>query len=433
MADAVVVIMLVTSLLLVLFAAAPPAAALTTSSSSNRNRVIIPNHPDLDDSKKHGVIHVAVHTPLPHVSPERAQQAWLEYQWKRGGDLLGVFVQTEEENEKSLPRRTLFPVGIQEELLRLEEEEESDDQCDSLLRYRVIDQGLLSNELVPDSHRGEVRFLQNADNKDSTEMVWQVDYQAQHRRDFWQAVTQLNIESASRNLASYLAQPVTYARTTHLRFNVNDVSKTKIDKFLADKWVDFVWNRGGGLPVPSVQLDSQRRVVVPPFLVERLVSIQDDDGTTAIEYTVDNPGLFTYQVHSHRGRVRFLVDETAANTGDGNVDATMIWEVEIRPLRGWAWLVQPFTAAIVSTICRNFKTHLREPGAKVKLAPPRGQGEAFGEIAKDSWLGGVLAAHLEDRRSTLEQTFAIFQPWTWGRSSATDEPGEGEEWTRSTA
>ena len=265
-------------------------------------------------------------------------------------------------------------------------------------------------------------------------MVWQVDFQAQNRRDLWQAVTQLNIESASRNLASYLAPPVTYTRTTHLRFNVKDVSKKKSDKFLADQWVDFVWNRGGGLPVPVVQLDSQRRVVVPPFLVERLVSIQDDDGTTtAIEYTVDNPGLFTYQVHSHRGRVRFLVDETTAKTNDGDVDATMIWEVEIRPLRGWAWLVQPFTAAIVSTISRNFKTHLREPGATVKLAPPRGQGEAFGEIAKDSWLGGVLAAHLEDRRSTLEQTFAIFQPWTWGRSSATDEPGEGEEWARSTS
>ena len=122
MADAVVVAIVLVITLLWVFAAAPPAAALTTS-SRNRNRMTPPiiskNDPNLD---KHGTIHVAVHTPLPHVSPERAQQAWLEYQWKRGGDLLGVWVQTEEEeNEKSLARRTLFPVGMQEELLRLEE------------------------------------------------------------------------------------------------------------------------------------------------------------------------------------------------------------------------------------------------------------------------------------------------------------------------
>jgi hypothetical protein len=64
----------------------------------------------------------------------------------------------------------------------------------------------------------------------------------------------------------------------------------------------------------------------------------------------------------------------------------------------------------------------------VELKAPRGGSDSsFGNIPKDTWLGGVLAAHLTDKRSTVEQTIAMIQPWTWGRS--TDEIGEGEEWT----
>ena len=45
----------------------------------------------------------------------------------------------------------------------------------------------------------------------------------------------------------------------------------------------------------------------------------------------------------------------------------MVWEVEIRPFRGWAWIVEPFTAAVITTLARNFKVHVNEPGATVKL------------------------------------------------------------------
>jgi len=34
-------------------------------------------------------------------------------------------------------------------------------------------------------------------------------------------------------------------------------------------------------------------------------------------------------------------------------------------------------------------------------------------VSKDSWLGGVLASHLSDTRPVVEQTLAIFQPWSW--------------------
>ena len=105
----------------------------------------------------------------------------------------------------------------------------------------------------------------------------------------------------------------------------------------------------------------------------------------------------------------------------------MVWEVEVRPLRGWSGLVKPFTAAIVSTIARNLQARLAEPGARVELAGPRGSGPPLGSVAKDSWLGGVLAAHLADRRDVMEQTRAMLQPWTWGRSE--DGPDDFEEWT----
>jgi hypothetical protein len=78
-------------------------------------------------------------------------------------------------------------------------------------------------------------------------------------------------------------------------------------------------------------------------------------------------------------------------------------------------------------VARDFKVRVTEPGSTVKLAPPRGKGKAFGQVRKEMRLGGVLAAHLSDQRSTVEQTIAIFQPWTWGRN--TDDDGEREEWT----
>ena len=53
--------------------------------------------------------------------------------------------------------------------------------------------------------------------------------------------------------------------------------------------------------------------------------------------------------------------------------------------------------------------------------------EVFLQIRKDSWLGGVLDAHLTDGRSTIEQSLSMLQPWTWGR---VDEDGEEESWSR---
>lgn len=285
-------------------------------------------------------IHVRVERIFPRVSPQQAKEAWLDYQWKRGGGLLGILVIPEQE-EENRQRRRILPLGMQEELLYDEGSSNFLSLC-----YKVTDQGMFSTELVPDSHEATVTF-QPASN-DATKMVWEVECAAKNRRDLWQAITQFNIETVSDNLTSYLLPPIKYTRTTKLSINLDEFAASK--EALADEWVDFVWARGGGLPVPFLSLDNQRRIVIPPFLVERLVSSSDYG---QIEYTVDNPGLFTYQVHTHRGRVRFKPRERNQDSSSATQSFDMIWEVEIRPMNGFGWLVRPFTAAVVSTISRN--------------------------------------------------------------------------------
>lgn len=110
----------------------------------------------------------------------------------------------------------------------------------------------------------------------------------------------------------------------------------------------------------------------------------------------------------------------------------MKWEIEIRPYpEPWVTIVKVFTAAVVSAYARNFKCHIREGSdIMVSLKPPRGASDStLLQVRKDSWVGGVLDAHLKDKRSTIDQTLAILQPWTWGRTADDDEEDEGEEWT----
>ena len=333
---------------------------------------------------------------LTGVTPSQAKEAWLSYQWKKGGGL-PVFVTHSDETT-----RRLLPINMQEQLLQNRKDKNE-------IRYRVTDMGLLASDLVQDSHLATIQF--QTDEDDTVNMIWNVQFEAKRRADFWKTVTEMNVGTAAANLASYLSVPLLYRRTTKFRPTDNGMN-------LSEEWVNFVWRQGGGLPVfPPIQLDEMKRIYVPPFLLERIESVKDDE----IEYAVDNPGLFTYQVHTHKGRVRFQTSIPASN------EMEMVWEVEVRPLKGFSWLVQLFTSAVISTLARNFKVHVTDPGAMVKVAPPRGKGDAFGEVPKDTWLGGVLASHLSDKRSTVEQTLAIFQPWTWGRS--TDDEGEGDEWT----
>lgn len=147
---------------------------------------------------------------------------------------------------------------------------------------------------------------------------------------------------------------------------------------------------------------------------------------------VNNPGIWTYPVYTHHGKVRF--ENPTTMTGDDDDDGVdMLWEVEIRPFHGGGgalqFLVEKFTEATITTMSRNFAVHLAEPEAVVNVASPRGKGKSFASVRKDTWLGGVLDNQLLDKRSTTEQTIAMFQPWTWGRVSDREGSDALTEWT----
>jgi len=105
------------------------------------------------------------------------------------------------------------------------------------------------------------------------------------------------------------------------------------------------------------------------------------------------------------------------------------WQVEVRPFPAFQAFIESFLEAAITTLSRNLAVHLSEPGAVVRVAPPRGKGESFATVRKETWLGGVLDAHLRDQRSMLEQTFSMFQPWTWGRATDDDPDDAVIEWT----
>jgi hypothetical protein len=170
-----------------------------------------------------------------------------------------------------------------------------------------------------------------------------------------------------------------------------------------------------------------RRWIVP-FLLECVTSVQSENGT--IHYRVENPGIFTYPVQDHQGTVQFVKQPN--DDDDGWYD--LIWQVQVVPFtvvdfQPWQWWVEWLTEAVITTMSRNYAIHVLTPNATVAVAPPRGKGNPFARVPAETWLGGVLDAHLHDSRSTFEQTLSIFQPWTWGRCRDESDSGACTEWT----
>lgn len=367
-----------------------------------------------------GCVSVKVTRPLA-VNPTKAREAWFSYTWEHAGGLPGLFLPKESDDART---RLLVPFFAEETILQDEEITTVEESDEEIVRYTLTKLGpIWASEIQPDSHMGVVCFAPNRDGEGCT-MTWSCTFTTLKRRWLWQAVTQQMIGSACDNLASYVATPQMYTHITRL------VGCTP--KRAMEEWATFVFQEGGGLPinppfvVTSAKDKTEQNVEIlriPPFLREKIVSVDDNDtNACTLGYKVLNPGLFTYQVHTHAGRVRFVQrDEDVV---------VMVWEVEIRPINGFGPLTKALTEVIVTTLARNLKSHLSDPNAAVPLYLPRGAGsEPLAQIRIDSWLGGVLAAHLSDNRSTLEQTIALFQPWTWGRS--TYENGESAEWSLS--
>eukprot|EP00555_Chaetoceros_dichaeta_P007161 CAMPEP_0198261442 /NCGR_PEP_ID=MMETSP1447-20131203/10167_1 /TAXON_ID=420782 /ORGANISM="Chaetoceros dichaeta, Strain CCMP1751" /LENGTH=261 /DNA_ID=CAMNT_0043949361 /DNA_START=186 /DNA_END=971 /DNA_ORIENTATION=+ len=257
-----------------------------------------------------------------------------------------------------------------------------------------------------------------------------------------------------------------------------------------NRWMDFVWRQGGGLPLPvsPIPLDDdggyKKRMLAPPFLVERIISIRsesicydspgggpsgtvnvvdafgvddddddddDRDGDAEITFTVDNPSIrTTFPAHSHFGSVKFRQVPPGGSDGsdgsDGGVE--MVWKVTIRPMNHFQTYLTFFIKAVISTLARNFKVNLStststdddndgdddDAGNMVGIYPPRGKdiGPIKGtvplfQLRKDSWVGGVLSAHLSDQRGVEEQTKDMVRPWTWGVDEEKDDIDM--EWT----
>lgn len=301
---------------------------------------------------------VSVHTSrtLSSISPTEAVDAFKEYTWKKGG---GLPVQVINMNEKE---RILLPLMATEELL----EDNTDNQSQLSLTYHLRELGpIWRSEIAKDSHVAKLTFEKS--NSKDTILTWVVEFTTKRNHKLWEMITQYMIGQACDNLQSYCAKPLLFSHTVEIYTSMNALE-------VVDQWIEYIWKNGGGLPlpVPPIPLTSDyyTRMIVPPFLIEQLVSIEPKgDECAQVVYTVKNPSILTYQVHSHLGRVYFKPTDKSC--------IAMLWEVNIRPMFGWEFFVKVFTSNVITALSNNFATSLQEPNVTVPAYGP------------NSWIGHV--------------------------------------------
>jgi len=370
-----------------------------------------------------GKVSVRVERTFP-VPPVIARKAWMEYHWKKGGGL-PIFVIKNEEN--SYKKRIVAPIMMEETIVASEEARGDS----ATLRYTVTKPGpFLNAKLVPETHMGTVSFISSASSSDSgkedCQMIWDVEFETTRFRSFYQAFTEFSVGIASRTVAEALATP----RLLKMKVTLpsSEISQDIAAVEARKQWLEFCWKNGGGLPLPPAisfgelledggGTARKRLLRIPPLLIESVTNSSSSSQGAEVFYQISNPGwmAFPFLVHSHLGRVKFM----PSLKQKGAVD--IVWEVEIRPYSLMGPAVEKLTEMVVSTMLQNHAIHWSEPGARVAVKAPRGKKiagnlERFWSVPKESWLGGVLDAHLLDKRSTWQQTLAMFQPWTWGRS-----------------
>ena len=352
------------------------------------------------------------------ITPEQAKDAWMKYHWKKGGGLPILVLSTSEESPAAI-ERTILPTLMKERL----DQETNNDEGLVEIRYKVTDAGPFFPGIIPNTHSANVTF-QSIDQQ-STVMNWKVSFATSKWQQFYEALTQWTVGTAATTVEECLILP--------RRLNVRTVlDKDTIDPFVARKeCLEFVWARGGGLPlIPPISFGdvmkegggSARRNLlrIPPLITESIVGTSTTDSQTSFQYRLNQPGwtTFPFLLHTNIGKVSFT-----STTQGIEVD----WEVEIRPYQIVKPIVEKLVEMVVSTLVRNLRVHLLEPDAVVLIKPPRGNAnltmgfEEFGKVSKATWIGGVLQSHLSDKRSTMDQTLSLIQPWTWGRSGAGDE------------
>lgn len=374
-----------------------------------------------------GSVSVSISKRLSSKSPSEAAEAWLEHHWKRGGGLPILVTQTENGTEL---KRVIYPVAMEESITL--PASISSDQESFAFDYHVSKPGPFFADLVPGSHQGKVTMSR----ADFT-MVWKVKFETTRFRRLYQLFTECTIGVASRTVEEALRPSILLTLMATIPHGGGDVDGLI---HVRRELLEFFWARGGGLPLlPPIPYGEilpdgggtarTKLLRVPPLLTESIVSTHysSSDQRAEIVYKLEQPGwtTFPFLLHTHLGRIQL-------STCNGNDDdVNMLWQVEIRPWPIVGPIIKSLVEMTISTITRNFITHMSEPGSTVELRPPKGENEfaggfvsSFGTVQKASWLGGVVDAHLKDTRSSLDQTISLLQPWAWGRSG---DGGERDE------
>ena len=382
---------------------------ISTIKSKQTEDISVEEEPQEQRSDEN-IIQVNVKRYIPYLKPEEVKKAWISYTWEKGGGLPIL-----ELLSKSKQKRLLLPSFFEEELIA------SNQKSIEVQQYKITKWGVLHWDAMPNSHLGTVKCTNE---NDGTIFTWDVSYAVTNNYKFWNGITQSSITQASDNLVSYLtSQAMTYACHSSLKTSVST-------KDVMDQWVQFIWNNGGGLPTfPPVLFKSKSnetissRYMLPIFLKESLVSV--DYTNNIISYKVDNPSIITcYPVYNHMGTVHFK---------PSNSTVDMIWNVTVTPYPNTLCknYLKIFTSSVITTLSRNFQTNMKyypntTPAVPLRLPRGKNQDLVFGNVRKDTWIGNVLSAHLNDTRSTLDQSITLIQPWTWG-----EQRGESfeEYWT----
>ncbi|CAB9497700.1 unknown protein [Seminavis robusta] len=410
-------------------------------------------------------------------TPSAAVDTWLEQHWKKGGGLpILIWIGNNKNNSSSdhddddqSRKRTILPVGMEETYEWSSQDENSTESAQ--ISYTVSNSGPFFADLVPNSHRGTVQFFtQEEEVEQSTTLLmkWQVEFETTRFRDIYQAVTDFTIHVAARTVAEALApgRVLRVESTLQVPASSIDDHKHSAARHALREWLEFFWARGGGLPLPPPipfgpvleeggGTATASILRVPPLLVDTVLSIRDNNNGGALEaiYQIKNPGWTTipFLIHTHLGRVRFVaLSNDYADNNDGDDDGkssasaslvTIIWEIQVRPFPLVAPPVEKLLEMTATTIVRNLAVHMVEPDAQVTLQPPRGKSidlgggtvkvDRLGSIPKASWLGGVLDAHVKDQSSVVDQTLALFQPWTWGcaKNAGSEQDAVQVQWT----
>jgi hypothetical protein len=364
--------------------------------------------------------------------PTIVRDAWLEHHWKKGGGLPVLVVQSNKSSSdgQTMQKRRILPILLEESLGSCSCTTDGNSQS---LQYTVTQAGpFIQRDLVPDSHRGTVTFESciDKDGKHQCRMSWDVKFETQRFRSLYQAFTKVTIATASRTVSESVGPPKLLTLRTTLEM---DLTSSEVPWIAARReWLEFFWAKGGGLPLPppvsfgDVLPDgggTARRSIlrVPPLLVDSVLETCTTPTNAIAIYRIENPGWTTipFLIHTHLGRVQF--EQSRQPTLGDKTLVDLKWEIEVRPFPLMTPIVQKLLEMTASTILRNLRVHVSEPNASVAIKAPRGKEisaalDSFGSAPKESWLGGVLDAHLRDTRSTWKQTTSLLLPWTWGRS-----------------